>query len=552
MKPQSNWQQLLPRDHLWVAGAVLLAGFLVFLPPLERLSYDLPFILRGHTQASTNLLLLYLDSTTFELKGERNNANLSRTNLTQLTRRMTQERAKLLIYDLVLSEKSKIESDDAEFAQAIRDNGRVVLCAGSDGVSSRAGLGVRLHPPLEIFRRAAKAWGHGAFLVQAGADVQRLPRSSNAGSASLSWTAATQLTNSVQAWGAAAEFERWLNYRGRGREAWTEHSLYEALEAGTLPPGYFRDKIVIVGGRRAFSGVQESGNDAFATPWSWLGSHPAPGAEIHATALVDLLESKWLERFHPIWQLLGSFVWGGGLSLVLCQVRRDGLTKTLGAALTGSLMVIVTACLLHWQMGWWGSWIVPAVFQPMVAMVMIGVIMAVNPPSPPKVFISYRSAFDKNAAHRLYDKLYELGCTVYMDKRNLGVGEYEEQLMSNIAAAKFFILIISPKTFERDPHKLDECFVRRELRHALKHGKTLIPMTAGGMPIPTDDIELAKHLPADVIALTKWRGLEWVEYNADNLDAVATHLNEKMRRDPPQFVRLKAWLLPFSRYGRGS
>ncbi len=73
-------------------------------------------------------------------------------------------------------------------------------------------------------------------------------------------------------------------------------SYYQALDpAGTLPPGTFRDAIVLVGlSLQAVPDVKASGSDAFATPFTALTGRLVPGVEVQASILDSLRRgSPW-------------------------------------------------------------------------------------------------------------------------------------------------------------------------------------------------------------------------------------------------------------------
>ena len=48
-----------------------------------------------------------------------------------------------------------------------------------------------------------------------------------------------------------------------------------------VPAGFFKDKIVVIGGQFALGGLMV-GRDEFATPYSRLTHGFSPGAEVHA------------------------------------------------------------------------------------------------------------------------------------------------------------------------------------------------------------------------------------------------------------------------------
>ena len=60
-------------------------------------------------------------------------------------------------------------------------------------------------------------------------------------------------------------------------------------------PGFFKDKIVMIGGRSAV-GYLAAGRDEFGTPYSRGAHQYTSGLEVHATILLNLLRGEWLTR----------------------------------------------------------------------------------------------------------------------------------------------------------------------------------------------------------------------------------------------------------------
>ena len=95
-----------------------------------------------------------------------------------------------------------------------------------------------------------------------------------------------------------------------------------ALDPEGVPPGYFKDKIVMIGGRSAV-GYLAVGRDEFGTPYS-RESPIHSGLEVHATILLNLLRGEWLTRLpkrgvysYPRWLA------GGGLGRPASLSRVD-------------------------------------------------------------------------------------------------------------------------------------------------------------------------------------------------------------------------------------
>ena len=88
--------------------------------------------------------------------------------------------------------------------------------------------------------------------------------------------------------------QRWINYYGP-KNTFSSVNLAQALDPEGVPPGFFKDKIVMIGGRSAV-GYLAAGRDEFGTPYS-RGTHQfTPGLEVHANILLNLLRGEWLTR----------------------------------------------------------------------------------------------------------------------------------------------------------------------------------------------------------------------------------------------------------------
>lgn len=129
------------------------------------------------------------------------------------------------------------------------------------------------------------------------------------------------------------------------------------------------------------------------------------------------------------------------------------------------------------------------------------------------VFISYRREGGYETAKHLNDLLVKDGYRVSFDIDTLRNGDFDVQLLDRIEQCKDFILIVDKHAFDRtlnpsfDP-KND--WLRRELAHALKHKKNIVPIFLSG--ISTFPIDL----PNDIIEVIKKNGPEYNKYYFDD------------------------------------
>src|SRR5205823_10981406 len=111
---------------------------LIYLPRLgnglAQLSYDLPYLFRSRLQVP-EAVIVYVDRASAEAL-QPGGGTLDRKYHVELLQRLTRDGAKLVFYDVLFL---KDHPADAEFAQAIRNHGTVIL--GGDYQNSRTQAG---------------------------------------------------------------------------------------------------------------------------------------------------------------------------------------------------------------------------------------------------------------------------------------------------------------------------------------------------------------------------------------------------------------------------
>ena len=327
----------------------------------SRLSYDLLFFLRG-PRALPEGRIVYLDEASAARLGQ-SGETWDRSIHARLVRRLTRDGARAVIFDVVFMKAAADPAEDADLAAAMAENGQVFL-----GAALELDLGVqawqaRTLPPPPVLRRAAAGWGLIAFRpIDADFGVRRLstglPQIPSA-----TWRAAVRLGAPLPATEEDRAAERWLEYYGPA-DSFPSVSYDRALSEDELPPGFFRDQIVVVGGRSTI-GTLLLGKDDFRTPYGLFGRSFAKGPEIHLTTLLNLLHGDWLRRLEPRWELALVLGWGLLLGGGLPWLRPTG---AVGVALLAVAGWAVAALLLHDRERLWLAWIVPGAVQPLVAL----------------------------------------------------------------------------------------------------------------------------------------------------------------------------------------
>jgi len=348
-----------------IAGGILAATILglaclrySFAEPLVRLSYDLPFLWRT-TLDTHDIRLVYLDEYSAKQLNQPLDDVWNRALHVRLLDRLTQERARLVFYDIVFDAPAPDAADDAAFAESIRRNGKVVLGAALDIVERLGSVSEeRVLAPTKLLRKAATGYGIVAFRpVDPDYAVRQMYLRGTSVVPTATWSAAQALGAKITHESRETIGPLWINYYGP-RDTFSSVSIAQALDPNGIPPGYFQDRIVMVGPRSAV-GYLGLGKDEFATPYSRWNRQFSPGLEVHATILLNLLRNEWLTRMAPN-QEAALIVFIGLLAGSLAFLRPLG--ATLLAAVV-SIGIACGACWLAWNQRIWFAWLIPAAVQ---------------------------------------------------------------------------------------------------------------------------------------------------------------------------------------------
>lgn len=108
-------------------------------------------------------------------------------------------------------------------------------------------------------------------------------------------------------------------------------------------------------------------------------------------------------------------------------------------------------------------------------------------------FISYRRATGRLLAQVIRDRLKEEGISCFLDLEEDRSGEFDRNLLTAIADAPYFILVLTKGALNRCWRKND--WVRREILAAVEAGKTIIPVLYEDACLPKNsDIWLPKQI----------------------------------------------------------
>ncbi|MBA2433245.1 MAG: adenylate/guanylate cyclase domain-containing protein, partial [Chthoniobacterales bacterium] len=271
-----------------------------------------------------------------------------------LLHRLTDEKARLVFYDIVFDAPAPDPAADAALAAAFERHGQVVLGAAYDIVQ---GFGEvqqeRVSAPIRLLRKAAAGYGVLAFRpIDPDYGVRKIFFGTSA-VPSATWKAAELLGAAITREPRESVGPRWINYYGP-RDSFSSVSIAQALQPGGVPESYFKNKIVLIGGRSTV-GYLGTSRDEFATPYARISRRFSPGVEVHATILLNLLHGEWLRRMSPPVEV--ALVLVVGLAAGALGFLRPGF-----AALVAGLIALGIIC-SAWALVWgdlvWFAWLIP-------------------------------------------------------------------------------------------------------------------------------------------------------------------------------------------------
>jgi hypothetical protein len=268
----------------------------------------------------------------------------------------------MVVFDVFLKDSSSEEADK-ELIRALGGFNPIVLAADRIPVAHPRLRKHTIVPPWTNFLAVAPNWGIAAVDPDADGVIRRIYPGTEL-HPSLPWAAAilagSLSTNSVtenrELPVRNAETDRWLRYYGpygtiRGL---SYHSAFDQVD------GYFRGKIVFVGGKPLTPGGELDEPDEFRTPYTRWDKRYTPGVEVLATMFLNLLHGDWLSRLSTGKELflivLAGCLFGFGLSVVRPLPGA-------GLAVAGILVVTAIALWLFWSWNIWFTWVVIAGFQ---------------------------------------------------------------------------------------------------------------------------------------------------------------------------------------------
>ncbi len=294
-----------------IIGTILSTGigfFLLFFPIGDKIrfaSYDQPFGWRDtfhDSKTPTEVAMVYLDDASHTRLNQKYTQPWNRAFFTALLKRFTKEHTRAVVFDIVFSDALDPKTD-SDFADAIRENGNVVLAADYtfkyySGESGKS-VGREFQYPLQLFNEAAADVGSTQLFPDKDEEVHIYNLGTKGEKVqSEAWAAAVIGDPDLSTNKELAHSYFWLNYYGP-EAVLPAVSLFKALadHDPDVPPGYFSNKVVFVGSKLQ-THLDSERKDEYSTPYSSrVDSRWFAGVSIHATALLNLLRHEWLETF---------------------------------------------------------------------------------------------------------------------------------------------------------------------------------------------------------------------------------------------------------------
>ena len=323
------------------------AIFLPFTDILELKTLDLRFALRGTIAPTTSILIVSIDDASFVALQKR--WPWPREFFAKAIDIIAAGGARVICLDVSLSDKGFSVEEDRALSQAMKRAGMVVLPSKFGVLRSREIIQTYLDLPDARFGGSYSGVGFANLFLDRDGFVRRLKLEESFQDSSwfpfslFALAIAQGKPLRVVDGGGVALGDRTIPSLG-GRVALIDYAgppgtfptiSFSEVLAGTVPPGIFKDKIVLIG-----AGYQES-HDLFETPF--FQGDGMYGVEIHANAINTFARGLFI-RSMPEWQslLLVFIISAVSVALLISFRPLPGL----GAAVSLCVGIAVASVLL--------------------------------------------------------------------------------------------------------------------------------------------------------------------------------------------------------------
>lgn len=340
---EENRWSFLSRYRQWIlplAIILIVQGFVALglFQKLENTLYDYWFMSRGPVNPGDKIVVLAVDDTSIERIGP---WAWPRTKHAELLKIL--EDAKAVCFDLTFAAEQEPETDQA-LGKAIEEHGRVILSGKVTFSRDKSGEMIQgFEAPVD----ALVASNPGLGFVNMATDTDNVVRRPTLVDVNifdgvpvpcLALAVAMQAENIgmsdlklTPGWLIAGKHRIPINKENRALATFygPMHTFktisYADVTEGKVKPEYFKDKIVLIGPETA------EDHDTYSTPSTASNMVaknllPAPGVEIHATVLQNILDDAWYREVNP---------WLNFLFLLL--------------------LVLITSLAIHGRGAWWGA-----------------------------------------------------------------------------------------------------------------------------------------------------------------------------------------------------
>lgn len=142
-----------------------------------------------------------------------------------------------------------------------------------------------------------------------------------------------------------------------------------------------------------------------------------------------------------------------------------------------------------------------------------------------QVFISYRRNGSDAHARVFYEKLKEIGYTVFLDFESLFSGGFKVNILKAIEDCDDFVLLLPKDGLARCAQEDD--LLREEIKAAIDGNKNILPVFIGGFKMPPKN-----ELPEDIATIADCHGIDCsMEYFDAVFEKLLRNLNSQPKDD---------------------
>ena len=322
------------RAELAVAGIGWIAVTVMSLAsawrPLEQIEFDWLTILTAPTTSTSPLVIVRIDEDSFAELGL--HWPWPRDLHARLIERLAEAGARVIAFDVVFAEPSSPDADQ-RFAAAIHKAGNVVLAATEKPTRTPYVDGLTRIDPLVSLLEAGAIAGLTDVRLDTDGVLRHVPVQVDS-----FWRAVLRVYERYTLVRLeAAPSESLIRYVAP--HGFPSVSYYQALDPDAfLPPGTFKDRIVLIGLDAAASPTPQQA-DMFETPFLRASEELAAGVEIHANTINAALTNRLIAA-GPLWSRLVLLLIGAALSLIGVRTWRPLRSALLAGGSSVGLAVL--------------------------------------------------------------------------------------------------------------------------------------------------------------------------------------------------------------------